>query len=786
MGIKIHQSNHSWHPPHNSSAKVNKQNESTSLTDLVKSQTNFTLDGKYHGLPKNALFDNLKKSMEEQNCLADLDSLQAKLTIGQPGDKYEQEADRVAEQVMKADEPVLRQDLPVAERKVRPSSLIRLSSDLANSSEEESIQAKAKIQADLKDLPINRKIRPSSLIRLSSDLASSSEEESIPPQSQIEDRRVEELDIQPSLDVQRMDEASLDEGEEELISPQSEMSNLSLEEEEILQTKKSDFDNKSNTEDLETKLNNSKGGGSPLPETTKGFMESRFGADFSDVKIHDNSTASSMSESISAQAFTTGSDIYFNTGKYSPDSNEGKSLLAHELTHVLQQRGEEIAPLEKPQLQKQDSTKNQNKERETEANTTEASAPKEQKDAKEGIKVNPPVSFAVSGSTVTYYFDKGEDLAPNHFYEYRWKIHNDKEALERYRSQNLLNRLNFGAREVVEGPSAPSFEVTWDLVGKHTIICHRYTQGKLTDTYRYVQEVKDPVANAFEQFDKKAGYSLQPDVYLAQLELRKEILEKADPQKNAETIKQLDEAIVLAKEKLGVSDFEPVGNSYPLKALLVPKDVPDSSVPLQLYLRRVGSREQWEIVDLTNPAPDAARKYSGSPNPSLLPGARERDAIKKAWQNFLDNTPSPAGQIVAELPTELSEKVGMSGKQRWNGYSNGISGYQQVRQWLSRVGFGAGLGAIALTLSPIPGSRAAAAWLLLTSGAAAAGAGALNIADKLEHGNFQWKGETYLDLVDIVGGLAVGTSAGILLRGNAAKVTQLQSAILISESVETS
>ena len=107
------------------------------------------------------------------------------------------------------------------------------------------------------------------------------------------------------------------------------------------------------TEDLENKLNNSKGGGSPLPEETKGFMESRFNADFSSVRVHTDSTASRMNESIHAQAFTQGQDIYFNSGKYSPNSNEGKSLLAHELTHVLQQKGEEIS-----QIQKQEKAEN--------------------------------------------------------------------------------------------------------------------------------------------------------------------------------------------------------------------------------------------------------------------------------------------------------------------------------------------------------------------------------------------------------------------------------------------
>jgi len=68
-------------------------------------------------------------------------------------------------------------------------------------------------------------------------------------------------------------------------------------------------------------------------------MESGFGADFSDVKIHTDTNAVQMSQELGAQAFTNGNDVYFNKGKYNPDSREGKHLLAHELTHTIQQTG---------------------------------------------------------------------------------------------------------------------------------------------------------------------------------------------------------------------------------------------------------------------------------------------------------------------------------------------------------------------------------------------------------------------------------------------------------------
>ena len=83
-----------------------------------------------------------------------------------------------------------------------------------------------------------------------------------------------------------------------------------------------------------------KGGGNALPHSTKTFMESRFGTDFSGVRIHSGGYASQMSAELNAQAFTVGNDIYFNSGKFSPESSAGKHLLAHELTHTLQQRKE--------------------------------------------------------------------------------------------------------------------------------------------------------------------------------------------------------------------------------------------------------------------------------------------------------------------------------------------------------------------------------------------------------------------------------------------------------------
>lgn len=85
--------------------------------------------------------------------------------------------------------------------------------------------------------------------------------------------------------------------------------------------------------DLESRLNSSQGGGNPLPDEVRGFMESRFGTDFSQVRVHTDGEAVQMNQELGAQAFTHGSHIYYGAGK-APAKDE---LTGHELTHVVQQ-----------------------------------------------------------------------------------------------------------------------------------------------------------------------------------------------------------------------------------------------------------------------------------------------------------------------------------------------------------------------------------------------------------------------------------------------------------------
>jgi hypothetical protein len=186
--------------------------------------------------------------------------VQPKLTVGQPNDQYEQEADRVAEQVMSMTPPATPNIQQQAEE------------------EQEEVQAK----------PLVETITP--IVQRQEAL-----EEDEPIQAKCESCEAEEQ-------VQR--------------SPNR-----------VLQAQA----------DLEKRLNASKGGGSLLPDEVRSFMEPRFNADFSRVRVHTDSTAVQMNHALDAQAFTHKQDVYFGQGK-APAKDK---LTAHELTHVAQQ-GKEI------------------------------------------------------------------------------------------------------------------------------------------------------------------------------------------------------------------------------------------------------------------------------------------------------------------------------------------------------------------------------------------------------------------------------------------------------------
>ena len=96
------------------------------------------------------------------------------------------------------------------------------------------------------------------------------------------------------------------------------------------------------TPDLEASINRARGGGQPMADNIRQPMEKALGADFSRVKVHTDRQADQLNQSIQAKAFTTRQDVFFRQGEYNPGSRNGQELIAHELTHVIQQNGDVI------------------------------------------------------------------------------------------------------------------------------------------------------------------------------------------------------------------------------------------------------------------------------------------------------------------------------------------------------------------------------------------------------------------------------------------------------------
>ena len=93
---------------------------------------------------------------------------------------------------------------------------------------------------------------------------------------------------------------------------------------------------------VERSIDQARGGGNALDGATLDRMNDSFGADFSGVRVHTGGDADQMNRAVDAKAFTTGKDIFFREGAYQPGSTEGRGLLAHELTHVVQQTGDGV------------------------------------------------------------------------------------------------------------------------------------------------------------------------------------------------------------------------------------------------------------------------------------------------------------------------------------------------------------------------------------------------------------------------------------------------------------
>ncbi len=119
------------------------------------------------------------------------------------------------------------------------------------------------------------------------------------------------------------------------------------EEEDKIQMKGNIIDEVNADRSFEAYAGSLNSGGHAMSSGERSFFEPRFGYDFSNVRIHNDSAAAKSAHSINALAYTSGNNIVFNQNQYSPDTDTGKKLLAHELTHVIQQSNNGMCQIQK-------------------------------------------------------------------------------------------------------------------------------------------------------------------------------------------------------------------------------------------------------------------------------------------------------------------------------------------------------------------------------------------------------------------------------------------------------
>ncbi len=250
--------------------------------------------------------------------------LQPRLEIGESNDKYEQEADAVADQVM-----MMPNETPEVQLMPKKTSTLRLKQE---EGEDELMQMKPNLQLKnaVEEESTKGKLQTSSLIQ-----RNAVEEETT--EGKLQTKAI------PSIQAKNVVE---EESDEKKLQAKCD----DCEEKVQRHVEKGDNGNTYASGEVSQRINASKGGGASLPENTQQELGHKMGADFSGVKIHTDSTAVQLSKDVGAKAFTHGNHVYFNQGQYNPNSSAGKHLLAHELTHTIQQGAAKNTIQRKPKV----------------------------------------------------------------------------------------------------------------------------------------------------------------------------------------------------------------------------------------------------------------------------------------------------------------------------------------------------------------------------------------------------------------------------------------------------
>jgi len=218
--------------------------------------------------------------------------IQPKLNIGKVNDKYEVEADHMA-------------DMVVNKQQTTPQSFFSPVTTLVQKQLEEDVQKQEETE----------------------DIQQKSLAKTITPVVQLEPSEEEVIQEKSFDTIQKQEEDIQLQGDEEIQPKEEDEVNVQAK----IETPRNPI------ADISNRIRQGRGNGSPLSTPTQTMMESGFGADFSGVRIHTDSIAANMNRDFGARAFTNNNDIFFNEGQFNPQSRNGQTLLAHELTHTIQQ-----------------------------------------------------------------------------------------------------------------------------------------------------------------------------------------------------------------------------------------------------------------------------------------------------------------------------------------------------------------------------------------------------------------------------------------------------------------
>jgi hypothetical protein len=376
--------------------------------------------------------------------------VQTKLTINPAGDKYEQEANRVAtDAVQRMNEPAPEQQQEedkVAQMKPANHTIQRQQATPAPEEEDKVAQMK----------PANHTIQRQ-------QATPAPEEEDKVAQMKPENHTIQRQQATPAPEeedkvaqmkpanhtIQRQQATPAPEEEDKVAQMKPENHTIQRqqatpapeEEDKVAQMKPLAQPQHSKnamgaTPNLEKSIQQERGKGQPLSDNIRVQMEQVFGANFSGVKIHNNTQSDQINQTIQARAFTTGQDIFFSQGAYNPQSKGGQELIAHELTHVVQQNG--AAAVQRASDDELTTVQTKGKKKQTRATTPKDSEDRQtivkQKDKKSGLTPTIPKQSKRDRKTSA---GKDKDRTPSEKKQHDAKVKEGLAAIDKEETKYL-------------------------------------------------------------------------------------------------------------------------------------------------------------------------------------------------------------------------------------------------------------------------------------------------------------------------------------------------------------